>query len=318
MNARESARAYKKKQFNDFGLGDKATAGNYRILNKDGSFNIKKDNLPLLEKFNFFHTLVSMSWLQFLVLVLSTYFCINLLFASLYMLIGMEHLTGIHGTTAFEQFTEAFFFSSQTITTLGYGQVAPIGILANAVAATESMMGLLGFALATGMVYGRFSKPTARLKYSDQAIIAPFKDINGLMFRVVNPHSNQLLEVEANVSLSILRENTELRDYYALELERTKVAFLPAAWTIVHPITPDSPFKGLGLDELERRDMEVIVVIKAFDETFSQSVYSRSSYKFKELKWGEKFKYLMAHKDGRLTIDISGISTTEKATLNEL
>jgi inward rectifier potassium channel len=229
----------------------------------------------------------------------------------------MENLTGIRGVTPFEQFTEAFFFSAQTITTLGYGQVAPLGLLANIVAATESMMGLLSFALATGMVYSRFSKPSAKLKYSEQAVIAPYKDINGFMFRVVNPHGNQLLEVEASVSLSILGEDSELRNFYPLDLERSKVVFLPAVWTIVHPITDDSPFKGLSTEDLLRRDMEVIVVIKAFDESFSQSVYSRSSYKFDELKWGEKFKYLMSQRNGKVSVDVSGISATVKAALNE-
>lgn len=317
MAFKETRKSYQKEEFNDFGLGGKATSGHYRVLNKDGSFNIRKENVPLFEKFNFFHSLVSMSWTKFLVVVLSTYFCVNLLFASLYMLVGIEHLTGIRGSTATHQFMEAFFFSAQTITTLGYGQVAPTGLLTNIVAATESMLGLLGFALATGLVYGRFSKPSAHLKYSENAIIAPYKNINGFMFRVVNPRGNQLLEVEANVSLSVLRENSAMRDYYSLELERSKVVFLPASWTLVHPITDESPFKNLTAEELMRRDMEVIVVIKAFDESFSQSVYSRSSYKFDELQWGRKFKYLISHDNGRLSIDISGINETEEAALNK-
>jgi inward rectifier potassium channel len=151
------------------------------------------------------------------------------------------HLTGIRGITPFEQFTEAFFFSAQTITTLSYGQVAPHGFLANIVAATESMIGLLSFALATGMVYSRFSKPSAKLKYSEQAVIVPYKDINGFVFRVVNPHGNRLLEAEESVSLSILKEDSELRHFYPMDLERSKVVFLPAVWTIVHPITEVSP-----------------------------------------------------------------------------
>ena len=313
---RTTPRTSKQKEFNDFGLGEKATAGHYRVLNKDGSFNIKKENVAFWEKINFFHALVSMKWIKFFAIVLATYFCVNLIFASVYMLIGIEHLTGIYGTTPVEQFVEAFFFSAQTITTLGYGQVAPTGILANIVAATESMMGLLGFALATGMVYGRFSKPAAKLKYSQTAVIAPYRDINGFMFRVVNPHGNQLLEVEASVSLSMLRDNSPLRDFFTLELERSNVVLLPAAWTIVHPITDDSPFYGISQADLFRKDAEIIVVIKAFDETFSQSVYSRSSYKFSEIEWGAKFTYLISHKNGKSSVDVSGISKTEKASLN--
>lgn len=313
---RTNHRTSKKKEYNDFGLGERATAGHYRVLNKDGSFNIRKENVAFWEKINFFHALVSMKWIKFFAIVLSTYFSVNLVFASIYMLIGIEHLTGIYGTTPTEQFVEAFFFSAQTITTLGYGQVAPTGILANIVAATESMMGLLGFALATGMVYGRFSKPAAKLKYSQNAIIAPYRDINGFMFRVVNPHGNQLLEVEASVSLSMLRDNSQLRDFFPLELERSNVVLLPAAWTIVHPITDDSPFYGVSQEDLIRKDAEIIIVIKAFDETFSQSVYSRSSYKYTEIEWGAKFSYLITHKNGKSAVDVSGISKTEKATLN--
>ena len=233
------------------------------------------------------------------------------------MLIGIENLTGIYGNSTLEQFTEAFFFSAQTITTLGYGQVAPVGMLTNIVAATESMLGLLGFALATGLVYGKFSKPSAKLKYSTIAVMAPYKDINGFMFRVVNPHDNQLLEVEASVSLSILKENSDLRNFYQLELERSKVVFLPAVWTVVHPITEDSPFKDLSIKDLFKRDMEIIVVIKAFDETFSQTVYSRSSYKFGELRWGEKFKYLMSQEGGQISVDVSGIDATDIVELNK-
>ena len=316
MSSSKTEENYTKQEYKDFGLGEKATSGHYRVLNKNGSFNIKKENIPFFEKLNFFHALVTMSWPRFLIVVLCTYFCINLLFASLYMTIGIEHLTGIHGITPFQKFTEAFFFSAQTITTLGYGQVAPVGLLANIVAATESMMGLLGFALATGLVYGRFSKPAAKLKYSKHAVVAPYKNINGFMFRVANPHGNQLLEVEAKVSLSILQENSALRNFYELELERSNVVFLPAVWTIVHPITPNSPFSKLKRQDLAMRDIEVIVVIKAFDESFSQTVYSRSSYKFNEIQWGEKFIYLMSHHDGRIAVDMSGLSTTESAKLN--
>ena len=315
MTSKESQEVYKKKEYNDFGLGEKATSGHYRVLRKDGSFNIHKENVPFLERINFFHTLVTMSWSRFLFLVAITYFSTNLLFATLYVSIGTENLTGINGITPFERFTEAFFFSAQTITTLGYGQVAPLGLLANIVAATESMLGLLGFALATGLVYGRFSRPRGKLKYSQQAVIAPYKDITGFMFRVANPHGNQLLEIEAKVSLSILRENSSLRDFYELELERSKVVFLPAVWTIVHPISGESPFKKFTRQELAMGDIEIIVVIKAFDESFSQTVYSRSSYKFNEINWGEKFVYLMSHKNGRISVDIAGLSTTEAAPL---
>ncbi len=315
MSTKKSGK-YSTRKFNDFGLGEKATAGVYRSLNKDGSFNVKKTNIPFFEKINFFHALVSMSWLRFFAIVLLCYFVINLLFATLYLAVGLDHLTGIDGITDFDRFVEGFFFSAQTITTLGYGRVAPIGTPANIVAAAESMLGLLAFALATGLVYSRFSKPAAKIKYSTHAVIAPFQDINGFMFRVVNPHANQLMEVEVSVSLSAKRENLDLREFFQLELERPKVVFLPSVWTIVHPITEVSPFFGLNAAALMAKDVEIIVMMKAFDESFSQTVYSRSSYKASEIKWGEKFVYLISHERDKISVDVSRIDETENAKLN--
>jgi inward rectifier potassium channel len=306
-----------KEKFNDLGLGAKATSGTQRALNKDGSFNVRKTNVPFSERINFYHSLVSMPWAKFFILIISGYFIVNLLFAGIFMWIGVEHLTGIDGKTSFDKFLEAFFFSSQTLTTLGYGRVAPVGTAASSVAAIESMIGLLSFALATGMLYGRFSKPSAKIKYSTCAVLAPYQDINGFMFRVVNPQSNQLLEVEVSVSLSVKRANSQLRDFFSLELERPKVVFLPSIWTIVHPINSISPLYKLTKEDVLEKDAEFIIMMKAFDESFSQTVYSRSSYKASEIKWAEKFVYLIKQEKDGISLDISRIDETEKAELNK-
>lgn len=304
-------------KFNDLGLGTKATASTLRSLNKDGSFNVKRVNVPFSERINFYHTLVTMPWTKFFVLIISGYFLVNLLFASIYMWIGTEHLTGIEASTDFGKFLEAFFFSSQTLTTLGYGRIAPVGTVASSVAAIESMLGLLSFALATGLLYGRFSRPEAKIIYSTHAVIAPYRAINAFMFRVVNPRDNQLLEVEVNVTLSMKRKDSALRDFFQLELERTKVVFLPMMWTIVHPINVGSPLYNLMERNLVEKDPEFIIMIKAFDETFSQTVYSRSSYKAGEIKWGEKFIYVIEQESDGIIVDVGRIDETEKATLNK-
>jgi len=286
----------KKKKFNDLGLGTKNDIGGYRALNKDGSFNVKKTNIPFFERLNFFHSLITMPWSRFFGLVLLAYFMVNITFASIYTLIGVENLTGI--------------------TTLGYGRVAPLGHLANSVAAIESMLGLLGFALATGMLYGRFSRPSAKIRYSTHAVIAPYQDINGFMFRVVNPQNNELLEVEVQVNLAMQRKNSELRDFYSLELERPKVAFMPYMWTIVHPISEASPLYGLTEKEVLEKDAEFIISMKAFDESSSQTVYSRSSYKANEIHWGQKFVYATTRESNGISIDVGKIDKTENAILN--
>ncbi|MEM9075659.1 MAG: ion channel [Bacteroidota bacterium] len=306
----------KKGKYNDFGLGTKNYVGGYRALNKDGSFNVKKINIPFFERLNFFHSLITMSWSRFFLLIVVAYFTINIVFASIYTVIGVENLTGIRADSQFDKFMEGFFFSAQTITTLGYGRVAPMGYPANIVAAIESMLGLLGFALATGLLYGRFSRPSAKIRYSDHAVIAPYRDINGFMFRIVNPQKNQLLEIEVQVNLAMQRKNSELRDFYSLELERDKVAFMPYMWTIVHPISDSSPLHGLTQKDVEEKDAEFIIAMKAFDESSSQTVYSRSSYKSSELHWGEKFVYVVKRENTGITIDVGRINETEKAELN--
>lgn len=306
------------KKFNDLGLGTKTANEGLRALNKDGTFNVRKINVPFIERLNFFHSLITMSWTRFFSLVLLGYFTINLLFASIYMTIGMDKLTGIYGITFFDKFTETFFFSAQTITTLGYGQVAPMGLLANSIAAIESMLGLLTFALATGLLYGRFSKPSGKIKYSTIAVISPYQELNAFMFRVLNPHNNQLLEVEVTVTLTLKKSKSELRDFHLIELERSKIMFMPYTWTVVHPITKTSPLYKLTKDDLIDRDSEFIIMIKAFDESFSQTVYSRSSYKASEINWGEKFVYLVKNENNSIHIDVSRIDETEKIELNDL
>ena len=306
----------KGRKFNDLGLGTKAETGSYRAINKDGSFNVKKINVPFFERLNFFHALISMSWPKFFGIVLLWYFSVNIIFASAYTLIGVEYLTGIKPSTTFNGFIEAFFFSAQTITTLGYGRVAPLGNLANTVAAIESMLGLLGFALATGLLYGRFSRPSSMIQYSSNAVIAPYQEINGFMFRVVNPQNNHLLELEVQLNLAMKRENSDLRDFFILDLERKKVAFMPYMWTIVHPITAESPLFGLTKEQLSDKEVEFIVSMKAFDESTSSSVFSRSSYQASEIKWGEKFVYAVTRENNSITIDVGQLNATEKVALN--
>lgn len=305
----------KKDKFNDLGFGSKGSKDSFRALNKDGSFNVKKTNVPFFAKVNFFHSLISMSWLKFFCVLLIGYIIVNLVFGSLYYIVGVEHLTGIKAASPLDQFLEAFFFSAQTITTLGYGRVAPIGKSANVIAAVESMLGLLSFALATGMLYGRFSRPSAKITYSTKAVIAAYRNMNAFMFRIVNPQNNQLLEVEVNVTLSIRQTGSIQRNFFSLKLERSKVAFLPYTWTIVHPIDEESPLYQLKEIDLIEKDAEFIIMIKAFDESFSQIVYSRSSYKGEELEWGQKFVSAIQPEDNGMKIDVSKLSDTERIEL---
>jgi inward rectifier potassium channel len=178
------------------------------------------------------------------------------------------------------------------------------------------MLGLLTFALATGLLYGRFSSPSAKIKYSTHAVIAPYQNVNGFMFRIINLRKSELFEVEITVTLSLRRENSDLRNFFTLDLERHKIVLFPSVWTVVHPINETSPLYGQKQADYEKLDAEFIIMIKAFDQSFSQTVYSRSSYKASEIKWGEKFVYVIQQDANAILVDAARLDETEKAALN--
>ena len=261
-----------------------------------------------------------MSWTQFLGWILLFYLVENVLFASIYMLAGAENLKGADDSVFYGPFWKAFFFSAQTLTTVGYGHIAPNSFLTSAIAAFESMLGLLAFALATGLLYGRFSRPVAHIRFSKQAVFAPYLDVNGWMFRVINARANQLIDVQVEVSLSRLEkkpDGTPFRRYYGLKLERSKVSFFPTNWTLVHPITTESPLHGCTPEDLEESDAEFLILLRATDDTFSQVVHSRYSYRYDEVRWGHKFRPMFnGSQAGLVTVDLNGLDNLDPAPLN--
>ncbi len=295
----------------DLGFGTYLTST--RSMNKDGTFNVKKVGVPKFKPYEIYHHLISMSWGKFLLLVFSCYFLANLLFALLYYYIGSEHLSfNSLEMNEFEKYIEVFFFSSQTLTTLGYGRIAPVGSLASTVAALESMIGLLGFALATGLLYGRFSQPQSKIIYSDCAIIAPYKNIKGLMLRITNLRNNQLIEVEAEITLGYNDLESGVRNFVSMPLERPRINLFPLSWTIVHPINETSKLYGLSGAEMLKMNLEIYVLIKAYDETFAQNIYSRTSYVGKEIIYGARFLPMFKPgKDNRVELDVTLLNAME-------
>jgi inward rectifier potassium channel len=273
----------------DPGLGEKFGKHTKRIINQNGSFNVKRNNRRLNPK-DIYHFLVNLSWTRFLLVILAGYLLVNLLFGSVYFFIGVENLRNSLNSTPMNNFLSAYFFSIQTFTTVGYGGIVPDGFSANLVASFEALVGLLSFALATGLLYGRFSRPSARILFSRNAVIAPYKDIKALMFRVANLRNNDLIEVEANLLTVFADPVNHNRKYYGMKLERKSVYFFPLSWTIVHPIDEDSPFYNKSAKELKELQTEVLVQFKAFDDTFSQTVHTRFSYIVDEIIWNAKFK----------------------------
>ena len=298
----------------DLGLGLKT--GPRRGVNKDGSFNVRRVGAPAFRPYELYHQLIAMPLSRFIGILLAGYLTANLCFGSLYTLLGLEHFAKASGAPM--GFLDAFFFSAQTLTTVGYGHIYPLGTLASLVAAVESLVGLLAFAVATGLLYGRFSRPHARVLFSRHAVVAPFRGGRAFMFRIVNERSNQLIEVEANVTLSFLDPETGNRQFSALKLERTRINLFPSNWTLVHPMDAESPLAGLGEAELRAADAEFIVLIKAFDDTFAQTVYARSSYKAEEVAWGQRFLPMVEGREGAMTVvDLGLLDATEPAALPE-
>ncbi|HMS65879.1 MAG TPA: ion channel, partial [Ignavibacteria bacterium] len=228
------------KELNDLGLGSKVIDTSQRIITKEGKYNIERRGIPFLRSFSFYHYLISISWLKFCSLILITFVIINVIFALLYLAGGVENFEGIETTNTFDRFINEFFFSTQTFTTVGYGRINPVGVYSNIISSIESLGGLLSLALATGLLYGRFSRPYAKILYSEKAIIAPFRDTNAFQFRIANLRENHdMIDVEIEVILSKVVNDS--RKFYNLKLEYKKISFFSASWTVNHVIDEESP-----------------------------------------------------------------------------
>ncbi len=275
---------------NDPGLGEKYLINATRLINRDGSFNIKRYGAGFHHK-DLYQFLINLTWPKFLTAIFTFYFIFNLIFAGIYILIGTNSLVGVHHENNIDSFTDTFFFSIQTFTTVGYGHIVPAGIVSNLAAAIEAMTGLLSFAIITGLLYGRFSKPSARILFSNNILVTRTDSGNALMFRIANQRNTNLMELEAKVLFSYIEgeSGSQLRKYSDLKLERSSVYFFPLNWTLVHPIDEQSFLYGKTAAELEKMRAELLILVKGFDDTFSQVVHSRYSYKYDEIIWGAKF-----------------------------
>ena len=296
----------------DPGLTQQFNAPLRRVINKDGSFNVHRRGTTWRD-FHPYLYLINIGWCRFLTLVFLGYLAINSTFAGLYYSLGPGQLLGADAATNWERFLNDFFFSVHTLSTIGYGNISPKSTQANVVVTLESLVGVLGFAVATGLLFGRVSRPSARIGFSDNMLISPYQDVTSLQFRVVNRRSNDLVELEARLLLMTVetQDGKPLRQYKQLKLEREQVLFLPLTWTVVHPIDGESPLWGKTAQDLERLQAEVLILIKAYDDTFSQTVLSRHSYRHEEVVWGKRFA-------PAFTVDADGDMVLELRKVGEL
>jgi inward rectifier potassium channel len=274
------------------GLNTTSNTSGSRIVNKSGQPNIKRIGSKFKERFITYHWLISISRFKFIGLVFLTYLMVNLVFALIYFALGPSAIK-VHTTEscAFNFFYNCFFFSSQTLTTVGYGHISPISVTANSVAAVESLMGLMMFALITGLIYGRFSKPKSFIKISNVAVIAPFQEGKALMIRIVNPTNYILTDVKANIIIALKNPNrkTQSMEFYPAELEYDNISSLAMNWTIVHPINSDSPFYNKTEEELKALNLEVLLYIKGYDQYYSNLIQTQTSFMGDEIIFGAKF-----------------------------
>ena len=282
------------------GFGSSASSYGGRFINKDGSANIEKRGLSFFGRISWYHTLVNMPGWKFLGIIFLFYTIINFIFALLYYSIGVENLNGI-GTTGSEwvKFGKAYFFSAQTFTTVGYGHISPTGVITSAVAATEALTGLLSFAIATGLFYGRFSRPKAHLIFSHNALISPYKGGKAIMMRVASHKNTNLLDAEVRVTLGIVVEENGIpvNKFYQLPLEMNKISSMSLSWTLVHPIDENSPLHGFAEEDFRLIEGEFILYVKAFDDLYSNTVAISTSYTFDEVVYGAKFEMMYDEND---------------------
>ncbi len=304
-------------EIRDLGFGSVvAGESRHRLLNRDGSFNVSRDGLSFWASLSPYHTLLTMTWLRFISLMTLYYLLVNMLFAFAYMLCGAGALTTPAEETYGSHFLHAFFFSVHTFATIGYGNISPVGTAANLVVTVEALIGLLSVALLTGVIFARFSRPTAKILFSQHAIIAPYRGINAFEFRLTNARKNQIIELGAKVLFARFEEQNgkSIRRFYPMTLEREQVTFFPLSWTIVHPIDEQSPLNGMTHDDLHKSNAEFLILLTGIDETFSQTVHTRSSYTADELVWNARFRdiYNRAVDSQTLTIDVRRLDLIER------
>jgi len=294
----------------ELGFGKTVTTTG-RMMNPDGSFNVKRRRIGMMD--NVYTHLVSIAWWKFILLVLAGFTLLNCIFATIYCLIGIEHLNGTQPGSFVQNFRQAYFFSSQTLTTVGYGHISPLGLMTNIAASLESFFGLLTFALISGLLYGRFSRPVARIAFSDNMLIAPFKTGQALMFRMINARISELIETEVQLILTINQRDEQgstSRVFFQLPLQINKISFFSLSWTIVHALDAESPLSGFSQQDLVDSNAEFLVFVKGTDDTNQQIVHTKRSYIAEDVVWNARFRPV-------LSINKNGIAEVETQLVGE-
>ncbi len=288
-----------------------------RVIRKDGEFNIRRRGTTWRDIHPFIF-MINRPWHALVAILFGGLVGLDVIFALIYCAIGVGQLHGAEAPTALGRFLNAFFFSSQTLTTVGYGTMYPTTTLTNLIASFESMVGLMGFAVATGFLVARLSRPKARIGFSRAMLVAPYDGGTSLQFRIVNRGVSNLMEVQAQMLLMTVEhvDGSLQRKYTRLRLERDSVLFLAVTWTVAHPIDAESPLYGKTAEDLERWQAEFLILIKGVDDTFSQTVHARASYRYDELLWGARFApAFRVDSNGDMELEVDRVSDVIESPL---
>lgn len=280
---------------NDTGFSTTGNINGGRFINRDGTFNLRKVGWPIWRRYSIYYRLISLPLWKFIGIIFLFFIGINILYTVIYLWIGPGQFTGMISHDGWKMYKELYFFSTETFTTVGYGRVNPVGDAANLVASFESMSGFLSFALATGLIYGRFARPRAHLAFSENAVIAPYRDKTALMFRFVcykEQHALTDVTVQVNLAMLIPENGSANYQYYNLQLERSRIESLPMNWTVVHEINEESPLSGFTAEDMAAADVELYVLVRGFNDVYSNTVLQRTSYTFDEIKINHKFAHM--------------------------
>jgi len=248
-----------------------------------------------------YYALLTMRWRAFFALVFTGYLTVNALFAVGYWVLGDAIENARRGS-----FADAFFFSVQTLATIGYGKMAPATLGANLLVTAEALLGMVGLAVTTGLVFARFSRPTARVLFSKVAVIAPYERVPSLMFRMANARGNQIVEARLRLTLvrnDVTADGEQVRRLHDLRLLRSEHAAFALTWTAIHPIDGASPLHGKDAQALQESMSDLVVSLTGIDEGLAQTIHARYGYRPEDIRWDARFADILTPGPDRSVVD---------------
>jgi len=304
-------------EFSDLGFGRVvAQQVRGRFLSHDGTPTSRKYGLGAQRTDRLYRTALNVGWPRFLVWTLGALLLLNGCFALAYVALGPAAIDGAAALGIADPFLRAFSYSVGVFTTTGaLGGMHAVGPTANWLVILETFVGILSLVTVTGLLIARLTRPRMQIRFSESAVVAPYEGGRGLMFRMVNAQSGELSDVQVRVSVAMFEEvdGRRERDFHQLALERSSVEFFTLHWTVVHPITADSPLAGMTPESLHAAEAEFLILVNAHEETFSTRVTARASYLWDEVRWDVKFASVFASApDGVLAIDVERLDRTER------